>query len=177
MPHFRADCSRCCGLCCVMPDHLAVQGFRVDKPAKTPCAHLNALHRCSIHATRRLHAYSACEGFDCFGAGQWITQHLFQGAQWSDSPGLSQQMFAAYSYWAPRFEAAALLEAALPHVRDDARCTIAAMMRTLTAGETKDLPTDAGRLRRETLALIHSALRIENAGKSQEAHANRAAAT
>ena len=175
MSAFRADCSRCCGLCCVVPDQLVGQGFRVAKPAETPCAHLNGLHRCCIHATRALQGYPACEGFDCYGAGQWITQRLFQGAQWSDSPELAQQMFAAYRYWAPRFEAAALLEAALPHVRDEARCTIAAMISSLTAGETLELPTDAARLRRETLALIRSALTSDEVSKSQEEQAIRAA--
>jgi hypothetical protein len=162
MSSFRADCSRCCGLCCVVPGQMAVQGFRADKPAETPCAHLNGFHRCSIHATRRLHGYPACAGFDCYGAGQWITQNLFQGAQWLDSSDTAQQMFAAYRYWAPRFEAAALLEAALPHVRDDERLEFTAMMRALTTGETDDQPTDAARLRRETLAVIRSALRSDD---------------
>jgi len=70
-------------------------------------------------------------------------------------------MFAAYRYWAPRFEAAALLEAALPHVRDNARLAFTAMMTALTTGETADQPTDAARLRRETLAVIRSALRSD----------------
>lgn len=161
MPSFRADCSSCCGLCCVVPDQLAVQGFRFDKPAETPCAHLNGLHRCSIHATRQQHGYGACEGFDCYGAGQWITQSLFEGARWTDTPDLAHQMFAAYRHWAPRFEAAALLEVALPYVRDDARCSLAAMMSALTTGENNGnfTPTDAGRLRRETLAVIRAALK------------------
>jgi len=158
MPLYRADCSRCCGLCCVVPGQLAAQGFRADKPAETPCAHLNGIHRCSIHATRRLQGYTPCENFDCYGAGQWITQHLFQGARWSETSDLAQQMFAAYLYWAPRFQSAALLEAALPYVRDDARNAIAARMRALTEGETEDRPTDAIQLRRETLAAIRSAL-------------------
>src|SRR5690242_16657290 len=116
MSLFRADCSHCCGLCCVVPDLLAIQGFGVDKPAETPCIHLDGLHRCSIHATREAHGYAACKGFDCFGVGQWITQGLFGGARWSDSPDLAHRMFAAYRHWGPRFEAAALLEAALPHI-------------------------------------------------------------
>jgi hypothetical protein len=160
MSQFRADCSSCCGLCCVVPGQLAVQGFRVDKPAETPCAHLNRSHRCSIHATRPLQGYAACEGFDCYGVGQWITQHLFRGAAWSDSAELAQQMFDAYRYWAPRFQNAALLEAALPYVRDDERCGVTAMIRDLTSGETKALPTDALRLRRETLAVIRAALTV-----------------
>jgi hypothetical protein len=164
MSNFRADCSRCCGLCCVVPDLLAAQGFRVDKPSETPCVHLNDLHRCSIHATRQMHGYKACEGFDCFGVGQWITQNLFAGAHWTDSPDSARRMFDAYRHWAPRFEAAALLEAALSHVRDDARQSLVTRMTALTTLEAAGpvRPTDGGRLRRETLALIRSALPIDD---------------
>jgi len=166
MSNFRADCNSCCGLCCVVPGFLGVQGFRVDKPAGTPCAHLDDLHRCSIHATRQLHGYMACGGFDCFGAGQWITQSLFKGGHWTDSPDRARQMFAAYRHWVPRFEAAALIEAALPHVRDDATHALIATMTALICAETTDhlRPTDAGQLRRKTLAMIRSALRIDERG-------------
>ena len=164
MFNFRADCSKCCGLCCVVPGFLAVQGFRVDKPADTPCPHLNGLHHCAIHATRRVHGYTACEGFDCFGTGQWITQTLFEGATWRDSPEIAREMFAAYRHYAPRFEAAALLEAALPHVRHDARSSIVMRIKKLTVADTTDdlRPTDGSRLRRETLAAIRTALRVSD---------------
>jgi hypothetical protein len=163
MSKFRADCSACCGLCCVVPDQLAEQGFRHDKPAETPCAYLNGLHRCSIHATRHIHGYKACEGFDCFGAGQWITQHLFGGANWRHSSDLARQMFSAYRHWTPRFEAAALIEAALPHVRADFRCSLVARITELTTSETgaQPKPADSARLRRDTLALIRAALNID----------------
>ncbi len=167
MPRYRADCSKCCGLCCVVPHFLTVQGFREDKRAELPCPHLVGDNRCSIHATRELHGYTACEGFDCFGAGQWITQDLFKGAGWRDTPDIGQAMFAAYRFWLPRFAAAALLEAALPYVRADARCFIAARMEQLSSTATvdADLCTDAVQLRRETLALIRSALRAGAAAK------------
>jgi hypothetical protein len=163
MSNFRADCSNCCGLCCVVPDLLAVQGFGVDKPAHTPCVHLNGVQRCSIHAARKTNGYPACEGFDCYGAGQWITQRLFGGAKWTDSSDLAEQMFAAYRHWAPRFAAAALIEAALPHVRDGARSSLAALMSQLTSDETADrLTPDTSRLHRETLAAIRSALKCND---------------
>ncbi|HVY24640.1 MAG TPA: hypothetical protein VG962_14930 [Steroidobacteraceae bacterium] len=162
MNTFRADCSNCCGLCCVVPDQMAIQGFRIDKPAETPCAYLNDHHRCSIHAQRRIHGYPACESFDCFGAGQWVTQRLFGGAKWTDSPDLASQMFAAYRHWVPRFAAAALIEAALPYVREDARCSLVATMKDLTNDEaTRHLNiTDGLQLRRETLSVIRSALKV-----------------
>jgi hypothetical protein len=167
MPILRADCSNCCGLCCVVPDLLALQGFGVDKPAETPCVHLSGRGRCSIHAEREFHGYAACVGFDCFGAGQWITQSLFGGAKWTDSPDLASEMFAAYRHWAPRFAAAALLEAALPYVREDSRCSLMRMMTELTSGEAAAHPKagDAARLRRETLAVIRAALKIDPAAR------------
>lgn len=117
---------------------LVTQGFPVDKPAETPCVYLGRLHHCSIHATRRSYGYIGCESFDCFGAGQWITQRLFGGAQWTDSPELAHRMFAAYRHWAPRFEAAALIEAALSFVRDDARESLIARMVALTTVDTTE---------------------------------------
>jgi len=158
MSRFRADCSKCCGLCCVVPSFLTVQGFREDKRAETPCAHLVG-GRCSIHATRELQGYTACRGFDCFGVGQWITQDLFNGAAWTDAPDLAQAMFAAYRFWLPRFEAAALLEAALPYVRADARSSVAERIKTLSSAMDGRISTDALQLRRATLALIRSSLR------------------
>jgi hypothetical protein len=160
MSRFRADCSRCCGLCCVVPAQLALQGFRADKPAEQPCTHLDGRNRCSIHPLRASHGYPACAGFDCFGAGQWVTQQLFAGADWRHSAAQGRRMFAAYRHWLPRFEAAALLEAALPHAREGAHGALGQRLAQLTARDTLDerRPTDAVRLRRETLALIRTAL-------------------
>lgn len=164
MSNYRADCSRCCGLCCIVPAQLAVQGFPADKPAETPCVHLDESNRCSIHATRRHHGYQACEIFECFGAGQWLTQRLFGGAKWTDSPDKARQMFAAFRYWAPRFETAALIEAALPYVRDDAFGPLSAMMADLTSTDISQTScsAEAGQLRRETLRVIRSALRVDD---------------
>jgi hypothetical protein len=161
MSLFRADCSRCCGLCCVVPTHFAFQGFGVDKPADRACVHLKSGHHCSIHERREELGYEACRGFDCFGAGQWVTQQLFGGANWTLTDQPSERMFAAYRHWAPRFAAAALIEAALAHVREDARAPLIAKMTELTTSGTSDeaLFTDPVSLRRNTLALIRSMLK------------------
>jgi hypothetical protein len=157
----RADCGSCCGLCCIVPDQLTDQGFRFDKAAESPCRHLDGLHRCSIHTTRSIRGYAPCTAFDCFGAGQWITQELFGGARWTDSADLARRMFAAYRQWLPRFEAAALFEAALPHVCEaDADVFRAKISALTTVGTTETSgATDALRLRRETLAMIRLAVR------------------
>jgi hypothetical protein len=160
MHRFRADCSRCCGLCCVAPAFLAVQGFGQDKPADTPCRHLTHTGLCAVYAERAAVGYSSCAGFDCFGAGQWITQDLFAGTRWTDSAEIGERMFAAYRHWAPRFAAAALLNAALPLVRDDARSRINCRIEMLARSDigSGSAYTDAAGLRRDTLALIRSAM-------------------
>ena len=160
MSRFRANCSKCCGLCCVVPSFFAAQGFGENKRAEAPCAHLVRGSRCSIHATRELHGYIACQGFDCYGAGQWITQDLFNGATWSDAADMAQAMFDAYRFWQPRFEAAALLEASLPFVRANARHTIAERIERLSSTDSSGagVSIDSLQLRRDTLALIRSAL-------------------
>lgn len=81
----RADCTRCCGLCCVAPAFDASQGFAYDKPAHRPCRHLDAKDRCSIHAAREPHGFIGCAGFDCFGAGQWVTREVLGGRSWRAS--------------------------------------------------------------------------------------------
>lgn len=117
MRRFTADCSRCSGLCCIVPAYLEVQGFPFDKPAETPCRHLGATGRCTVHAERLAHGFGGCVSFDCHGAGQWVTAQ-FDGALWTDSAAPHGEMAEAYRRWLPRFEAAALLEAALPLVSE-----------------------------------------------------------
>ena len=160
---FQADCSRCCGLCCVAPAFLVIQGFGADKPAETACAHLNRAGRCRVHAQRAALGYTSCTGFDCFGAGQQITQTLFAGARWSDSPEIAERMFAAYRYWAPRFEAAALLNISLRWVRAGVHPLINDRIDSLTRVDTVagSAHTDVAQLRRDTLALIRSAISSE----------------
>lgn len=158
MSAFKSDCSRCCGLCCFAPAYLRAQGFPFDKPALAACPWLDADGRCSIHAERAAHGFAACAHFDCHGAGQWITQRLFGGARWSDTPGIASRMAAEYGRWLPRFEAAAMLELALPQVPDDARGLLLARIgRLMDLDATEaEVTRDAIVLRRQTIALIRS---------------------
>jgi len=155
MSRFVSDCSRCCGLCCIVPAYLKEQGFPTSKPAEKPCRYLQH-GDCSIHAQRVELGFGACCGFDCHGAGQWITQELFGGASWSDSPDTAHAMSRAWRYWLPRFEAAALLDAARPLTRPQQRKVLAARIAQLldVQRDTGAALTDQLALRRETLALI-----------------------
>jgi pentapeptide repeat protein len=81
-----ADCSRCVGLCCVVPAFTASADFAVDKPAGTPCLHLLADSRCGVHDQLRERGFPGCVVFDCLGAGQRVTQDVFGGAARRDDP-------------------------------------------------------------------------------------------
>jgi hypothetical protein len=69
----RADCSRCVGLCCVVPAFARSADFAIDKPAGRPCPNLGADFRCGIHDRLRPAGFPGCAAFDCFGAGQRVT--------------------------------------------------------------------------------------------------------
>lgn len=109
----RAECSKCCGLCCVAPAFDAAQGFGFDKPAARPCLNLRQDFSCGIHGQLRTHGFPACAGFDCYGAGQRVTE-LFGGRSWRSSPALASAMFDAYLRYRPLHELMAQLSTALP---------------------------------------------------------------
>lgn len=115
-PQLRADCTKCCGLCCVGPSFDADQGFGFDKPAHSPCANLRADFRCAIHDELALRGFPACATFDCYGAGQRVTQRLFEGKSWKSSPELAPRMFTAYYRYRALHELMALLELAIERV-------------------------------------------------------------
>lgn len=85
-----ADCSRCSGLCCVLLPYRRDAGFGADKPGGTPCHHLTSADRCEIHADLRQRGWSGCAVFDCFGAGQHVTQVTYGGASWREVDDLGE---------------------------------------------------------------------------------------
>ncbi len=162
MSRFRSDCSQCCGLCCVAPAFFAIQGFGADKPAHTPCDHLDSLGRCGIHQVRDASGYTACAGFDCYGAGQWVTQVLYGGATWSESPEVAEEMFRAYRLCLQLFELAAMLEVAIaqasPSMRSELCARRDAIVDLCKPHRIRQGSTDVGRLRREVRQLCAQVL-------------------
>jgi uncharacterized protein YjbI with pentapeptide repeats len=93
----RADCARCSGLCCVAPAFSASADFAIDKPAGQPCPNLQPDFRCGIHQGLRQHGFRGCAAYDCFGAGQRVSQVTFGGQDWRADPSTAGQMFAAFA--------------------------------------------------------------------------------
>ncbi|MEU8889059.1 pentapeptide repeat-containing protein [Streptomyces sp. NPDC048442] len=90
----RSDCGSCFGLCCVALTLTKSSDFAIDKPAGKPCPNLGEEFRCGIHARLRGEGFSGCTVYDCFGAGQKVSQVTFAGVNWRDEPGSSELMFA-----------------------------------------------------------------------------------
>ncbi len=92
----RADCTRCAALCCVAPAFTASADFAIDKGAGRPCPHLGQDFRCGIHEELRERGFPGCVVYDCFGAGQKVTQVVGDGADWRRSPDRAPLMFATF---------------------------------------------------------------------------------
>jgi uncharacterized protein YjbI with pentapeptide repeats len=92
----RADCGSCFGLCCVALPFAASTDFAIDKDAGRPCPNLGEDFRCGIHTRLRQEGFSGCVVFDCFGAGQKVSQVTFAGRDWRGSPHTARQMFGVF---------------------------------------------------------------------------------
>ena len=91
-PGLSSDCSRCFGLCCVLLPFSARDGFGIDKPGGRPCLNLLDDDGCRIHATLREDGWSGCTVFECFGAGQQVSQVTYAGTSWRDQDNPPHRM-------------------------------------------------------------------------------------
>ncbi|MFJ5553428.1 pentapeptide repeat-containing protein [Streptomyces sp. NPDC093225] len=92
----QADCANCFGLCCVALPFAASADFARNKDAGTPCSNLQDDYRCGIHTRLRETGWRGCTVFDCFGAGQKVSQVTFEGRDWRRHPETSRQMFEVF---------------------------------------------------------------------------------
>jgi uncharacterized protein YjbI with pentapeptide repeats len=90
-----ADCANCAGLCCVAPAFAKSSDFAINKPAGTACRNLADDFRCRIHEQLVDKGFKGCTVFDCFGAGQRLTQETFHGVDWRTDREQAGAMFAS----------------------------------------------------------------------------------
>ncbi|MFN4002088.1 MAG: pentapeptide repeat-containing protein, partial [Microcella sp.] len=74
------SCGECLALCCVALAFTRSADFAHDKPAGEPCRNLAADRSCTIHAELRPRGYRGCSVYDCFGAGQRLSQSAVDDA-------------------------------------------------------------------------------------------------
>ena len=91
-----SDCESCCGLCCVAPCFPASEDFAFDKDAGVVCPHLAGDFRCSLHERLEAEGFRGCVVYDCYGAGQKVTQITFEGRDWRKTPEIAESMFEVF---------------------------------------------------------------------------------
>ncbi len=96
-PSLQPDCSNCAALCCVVFAFDKSESFAIDKRAGEVCPNLEETGRCGIFASRADLGFKGCVSYDCYGAGQLITQEVFEGRSWRDDSRLTQPMGEALS--------------------------------------------------------------------------------
>ncbi|MWC29685.1 pentapeptide repeat-containing protein [Paenibacillus sp. MMS18-CY102] len=92
----QADCESCFGLCCVALDFAASSDFAIDKKAGQACPNLQANFRCGVHTTLRDRGFRGCTVYDCFGAGQHLSQYTSEGRDWRQFPETAQTIFGVF---------------------------------------------------------------------------------
>ena len=141
------------------PPFDADQGFGHDKAAREPCHHLQADFRCGIYGRLADQGYPGCVAFDCFGAGQRVTQELFGGANWSQSPEIAAAMFDSYERLRPLHELMAMAQLAIDRTQDESqRQALQDVVSGIDALCTLDARPNLAQLRRDTIATLRSAL-------------------
>lgn len=94
--NLRPDCGNCFGLCCVALPFAASADFAIEKGVGKPCPNLQSDYRCSIHKNLRQQGFKGCTAFDCFGAGQKVSQVTFGGVSWHEGPETAKKMFDVF---------------------------------------------------------------------------------
>lgn len=93
-PVLAPDCSRCLGLCCVALPFSRGAEFPEDKPAGRPCRHLSKDFRCAVHDRLAATGWRGCVRYECFGAGQLVSQVTYAGRGWREGPEVAEEMFS-----------------------------------------------------------------------------------
>lgn len=93
---YNPDCEKCFGLCCVALPYAKSADFAFDKESGTPCRNLQADYRCGIHKDLRNKGFRGCTVYECFGAGQKVSQVTYNGNDWRENPESAKEMFDVF---------------------------------------------------------------------------------
>ncbi|MCY9166391.1 pentapeptide repeat-containing protein [Bacillus atrophaeus] len=92
----QSDCDNCFGLCCVALPYAKSADFAFNKDGGEPCRNLLSDHRCNIHDQLREKGFRGCVSYECFGAGQHVSQHIYHGDGWRHNPKQASEIFTVY---------------------------------------------------------------------------------
>lgn len=92
----KIHCEQCSGLCCVALYCMKTDGFPANKDAGIPCRHLMTDFRCDTHSTLASKQLKGCMAYDCFGAGQKVTQECYFDVDWKSAPEKASEIFNVF---------------------------------------------------------------------------------
>ena len=118
----------------------ADSGFGVDKPGGRPCLNLLDDDRCGIHATLREDGWPGCTVFECFGAGQQVSQVTYAGVSWRDGGNLGE-MGAVLTVMRQLHEMLVHLDEVARRSSDDDAAAARDRIEALTAADPETLLT------------------------------------
>ena len=149
----------------------ATVDFALDKPAGVPCPNLGDDFTCRIHDRLRPAGFSGCITYDCFGAGQRVTQDSFGGRTWRSDPTIAEPMFAAFRVLRPVHELLTYLrEATALAAGSRGEAEVVALiehMERVTAGGPEELAgIDLDQLRARTAEVLRPVSSRARAGAS-----------
>jgi hypothetical protein len=134
----KSDCASCFALCCVLLPFSADAGFGVDKPNGRPCLNLLDDDRCGIHTTLREDGWPGCTVFECFGAGQQVSQVTYAGVSWREA-GNRGEMGAVLTVMRLLHEMLVHLDEVARRSPDDDAAAARQRIETLTAADPETL--------------------------------------
>lgn len=97
LKEFKIDCFKCSGLCCTALFFSKIDGFPENKGAGKPCSKLKEDYSCSIHKELEKKNMKGCIGYDCFGAGQFVTEKVYKGESWKTLKNKSEEIFNTFT--------------------------------------------------------------------------------
>ncbi len=92
----QSDCANCFGLCCTALPFAKSADFPFDKQGGSPCRNLREDFKCGIHQNLRVKGFKGCSVFECFGAGQKVSQLTYNGVSWRENPTIAVEMFDVF---------------------------------------------------------------------------------
>jgi hypothetical protein len=166
------DCGRCVGLCCVALPFRPSHGFAFGKDAGEPCRHLDGSYGCSIHALLRESGMAGCTSYECFGAGQLVTQEIYAGASWRDSADGGAEMFEVFAVVQRLHEMLVLIDQAAAVAPAPGLSALRGRVSACTSGAPGEiLDTDLDRLAGQVGdALAEASRTVRRGGPSYAGH-------
>jgi len=92
----RIDCDKCSGICCVALYCMKTDGFPENKEAGVPCKHLMRNFHCDMYSDLADKNMKGCLVYDCFGAGQKVTQSCYPDEDWQKNSEKTNEIFQVF---------------------------------------------------------------------------------